>query len=95
MQVVKAVWAGGVHPEKGGKFGAMHLDKFTITLVQGTDTVDVHPFQIADLSDNDNNLDLCLKQSGNPVHLRVEANIALDPRDDKNPATEVDIVSRW
>ncbi|MDX2061462.1 MAG: hypothetical protein SFY70_00210 [Bacteroidia bacterium] len=87
--------AKGVHPEKGGKFDATHLERFTVTLVQGTDTLTVHPFQLADMSDNDNNLDLCLKQTGTPIRVRVEANTALDPRNDKNPATEVAIVSRW
>ena len=55
----------------------------------------VNPFLLADLNDNDNNIDLCIKEPGIPLHLRVNENIAIDPRDDKNPKTEVEIISRW
>lgn len=94
-QVVKAVWAGGVRGKDGNELGETALDSFTVALVQGSDTLLVHPFQLADLADNDNNIDLCLKESGTPVYLHVTANTAIDPRDDLNPATEVAIRSRW
>jgi hypothetical protein len=55
----------------------------------------VKPFQLADLKDNDNNIDLCLKETGVPIWVKVNANIAIDPRGDKNPQTQIKVVSRW
>ena len=93
--VVKAVWAGGVRAVNGEELGANELSAFEVALVQGSDTLIVTPFELADLSDNDNNIDLCLAESGTPVSLRVKENTAIDPRDDKNPRTEIEVVSRW
>jgi len=93
--VVKAVWSGGVRAVNGEELGENELHNFKVTLVQGTDTLTVTPFQLADLGDNDNNTDLCLKESGIPISLSVKENTAIDPRDDKNPRTEIEVVSRW
>jgi hypothetical protein len=94
-KVVKAVWAGGVRAVNGKELGDNELNAFEVTLVQGMDTLTVTPFQLADLSDNDNNIDLCLNENGTPIKLVVKENTAIDPRDDKNPRTEIEIVSRW
>jgi hypothetical protein len=93
--VVKVVWAGGVRAVNGKELGDNELNAFEVTLVQGMDTLTVTPFQLADLSDNDNNIDLCLNENGTPIKLVVKENTAIDPRDDKNPRTEIEIVSRW
>ncbi|NQZ76895.1 MAG: hypothetical protein HRT61_12460 [Ekhidna sp.] len=93
--IVKAVWAGGVRAVNGDELGANELNAFQVTLVQGADTVTVTPYQLADLSDGDNNTDLCLSESGIPVKLEVKENTAIDPRNDKNPRTAIEIVSRW
>jgi hypothetical protein len=93
--VVKAVWAGGVRAVNGEELGNPELGAFVVTMLVGTDTIEVSPYQLADLSDNDNNIDLCLKESGIPVKLTVKANTAIDPRDDQNPATEIEVISRW
>ena len=93
--VVKAVWSGGVRAVNGEELGENEKNDFTVTLVNGSDTLQVTPFQLADLGDNDNNIDLCLKESGVPIKLEVKENIAIDPRDDKNPKTEIKILSRW
>lgn len=95
QMVVKAVWAGGVRALSGEELGANELSAFVVTMVAGADTVEVSPFQLADLSDNDNNIDLCLKAAGVPIKLTVAAHTAIDPRDDPNPRTEVQVVSRW
>lgn len=68
---------------------------FYVKIVQGQDTVEVQPFQIADLDDNENNIDLCIKEAGVPIAVRADANIAIDPNDDLNPATERVVLSRW
>jgi hypothetical protein len=93
--VVKVVWAGGVRAVDKGQLGANELKDFEVTMVQGNDTLKVKPFQLADLKDNDNNIDLCLKETGVPIWVKVNANIAIDPRGDKNPQTQIKVVSRW
>ena len=93
--VVKAVWSGGVRALNGEELGENEKDDFIVTLVNGTDTIQVRPFKLADLGDNENNIDLCLKESGIPIRVEANANIAIDPNDDKNPRTEVEVVSRW
>lgn len=93
--VVKAVWSGGVRAVNGDELGRNELSNFRITLIQGLDTITVMPYQLADLSDNDNNVDLCLKEQGIPIKLTVKENTAIDPRGDLNPETEVLVVSRW
>lgn len=93
--VVKAVWSGGVRAINGEELGENEKNDFMVTLVSGSDTVKVSPFQLADLGDNENNIDLCLKQSGIPILVQVNENIAIDPNDDKNPKTQIEVVSRW
>jgi hypothetical protein len=93
--VVKVVWAGGVRALNGEELGENELDDFIVTLVNGSDTLKVTPFKLADLRDSENNIDLCLKQSGTPISVQVNENIAIDPRDDKNPKTEIKVLSRW
>jgi hypothetical protein len=93
--VVKAVWSGGVRAINGEELGDNEKDDFIVTLIQGADTIRVNPFQLADLNDNENNIDLCLKEEGIPIFVEVNENVAIDPNDDKNSKTKVEIVSRW
>ena len=94
-RVVRAVWSGGVRALNGDELGDNELNAFEVTMIIDKDTVIVHPFQLADLNDNDNNTDLCLREKGTPIKVAIKANTAIDPRDDPNPATEIEIVSRW
>ncbi len=93
--VVRAVWAGGVRALNGNELGQNELNGFEVTMVQGMDTLTIAPFELADLGDNDNNIDLCLKASGIPIFVDVNENIAIDPRGDKNPKARIKVVSRW
>ena len=93
--VVRAVWSGGVRAINGKDFGDNELDAFQVTMVNGLDTIKVRPYKLADLKDGDNNLDLCLKKKGIPILVEVKAGIAIDPRDDKNPQTQKEIIRRW
>ena len=95
QMVVRAVWSGGVKAINGKDLGDNELEGFQVTLVQGKDTIKVHPYKLADLKDNDNNIDLCLKKNGIPILVQAKAGIAIDPRDDPNPETHMEIVSRW
>ena len=71
------------------------LQHFTVILKRRNKTIEVQPFQIADTDDNDNNIDLCIKEKGVPVSVSVKANTAIDPRDDANEHSQIKIVSRW
>jgi hypothetical protein len=93
--VVKIVWSGGVRSVSGGELGDNELKDIIVTMVLGKDTTKVIPFKLADLGDSENNIDLCLKQVGIPIRVEVSENIAIDPNDDMNPRTQVNVVSRW
>ncbi len=95
VQAVRTVWAGGVRALNGKELGDDELASFNVTIVQGNDTILANPFMLADLGDNDNNIDLCLKEQGIPILVEADANIAMDPRDDPNPATRMTVMSRW
>lgn len=93
--VVRVVWTGGVRAVNGNELSEKELDGFEVTMVKGVDTLIIAPYQLADLADNDNNIDLCLKESGIPIFVHVKENIAIDPRGDKNPETKTKVVNRW
>ena len=93
--VVRTVWAGGVRAMNGEELGNDELKNFVIFLKTSRDTVQVTPFQIADTGDNDNNIDLCISESGTPIAVSVEANTAIDPRDDANAFSSAKVISRW
>lgn len=93
--VVRAVWSGGVRSAEGKELGDAELKHFHVKLVVENDTIVVHPFQLADLDDNENNIDLCIKEAGIPISVKADENIAIDPNDDLNPETEREVVSRW
>lgn len=95
VQVVRLVWAGGVRATNGNELGEAELAAHTVTLVQANDTIKVQPFMLADLRDNDNNIDLCLKENGIPIKVSVTAGIAMDPRNDVNAYTASPVLSRW
>ena len=94
-KVVRIVWAGDVKATDGNELGEKQLTSFTISLIQHSDTIKVHPFHIADIDDNDNNIDLCIKEEGIPILVEAKENIAIDPRGDKNPKTKMKIIGRW
>ncbi len=93
--VVRTVWAGGVRAMDGEELGKRELNRFSIRLVNQNDTIQVNPFQIGDIGDNDNNIDLCIKEDGTPIAVSVKANTAIDPRDDPNEFSKINILSRW
>jgi hypothetical protein len=67
------------------------IEGFERSILSGiTKGLDAYSFD-----DNDNNIDLCLDESGIPILLQVNEKVAIDPRGDKNPETKVAIKSRW
>jgi len=93
--VVKVVWSGGVRAINGKELGDNELNDFIVTLVNGSDTIKVKPFKLADLGDSENNIDLCIKESGIPILIQVNEGVAIDPNNDKNTRTETKVLSRW
>ena len=93
--VVRAVWAGGVRAVNGNELGENEHDAFQVTMISGEDTIKVRPYQLADINDGDNNIDLCLKEKGVPILIEADAGIAIDPRGDQNPQTKMKVTSRW
>ncbi|WP_165783692.1 hypothetical protein [Leptospira kmetyi] len=93
--VVRIVWAGGVRAADGQELGDRDLKRFRIRMTSGKKTWTAFPYQIADIDDNDNNIDLCISEKGIPKFVEVEANTAIDPRGDANPYTKKEILSRW
>jgi hypothetical protein len=84
--VIRLVWAGGVELENGRQLNDAYLDRFTVTLANGST---IHPFAFADLFDNDNNQLICLDTDVAPTSVAVEAGILVDPNHDLNPATSI------
>jgi len=93
--VVRTVWAGGVRALSGEELGANELQNFDVYLQVEGDTIVAHPFKLADLRDNDNNIDLCIDEEGIPLKVSVKVNTAIDPRGDANDFTSMEVISRW
>ena len=93
--VIRTVWAGGVRAMNGEELGEDELQQFTVILESRKKKIEVHPFQIADVGDGDNNIDLCIREKGTPISVNVKANTAIDPRNDANDFTEIEILNRW
>jgi hypothetical protein len=94
--VVRVVWSGGVRSPEGKEIGENERKHFHVKLkLENGELIEVNPFQIADLSDNENNIDLCIQEAGLPISVKADANIAIDPNDDLNAVTEIEVISRW
>ena len=91
-QIVRVAWAGGVVLENGDELGDVERQLYTVT-VQAADgtTRDVIPFALGDLGDGDNNHKLCLDTDERPLSVSFPAGILVDPNDDLNPATTVQV----
>jgi hypothetical protein len=91
-QIVRATWAGGVRLASGDEAGDAERQLYRVTLVRPDDTrVDVVPFALADLNDNDNNHSLCLDVTGTAIAVTFPAGHLVDPNRDLNPETRVDV----
>lgn len=94
-QVVNVTWAGGVRKLGGDEADDIVRQRYkvTVTLADGSET-GVTPFALADLVDGDNNHKLCLNVPGTPKSVFFPAGYLIDPRDDPNPDTSVQITNR-
>lgn len=86
-QVVRAVWAGGVTLPDDGEPGEAERALYRVSVAGA----EVTPFALADLADGDNNHLLCLDVAGEPEAVAFPGGHLVDPNDDLNPETQVDI----
>jgi hypothetical protein len=85
-QIVVVVWAGGVRPLPGVT-PADHRLGYSVATAAG----DVVPMALGNLGDGDNYEHLCLDTVAIPLRASMRGGLLMDPRDDPNPATDVEI----
>jgi hypothetical protein len=91
-QIVRVVWAGGVSRPDGEALGDAERGRYVVTVESSTGTSSVVKADaLADLSDGDNNHELCLGTDDTPTVVSFPAGHLVDPRGDLNPATTIAI----
>ena len=85
-QIVVVVWAGGVRPMPG-----VTSDDHRLGYSVATTTGDVVPIAVGNLGDRDNYEHLCLDTVATPFRASMKGGLLMDPRDDPNPATAIDV----
>ena len=91
-QIVRVTWEGGVTKPEGGDPDDKERVLYEVTVADpDTGEVATQPFALGDLHDNDNNHKLCLDTPHPATHVAFPAGYLTDPRDDLNPATEIDV----
>jgi hypothetical protein len=88
-QIIVVVWAGGVRPRPG-----VTLDDHRLGYSVATTAGAVVPTALGNLGDGDNYEHLCLDTVATPLRASMRGGLLMDPRDDPNPATDVDIAGR-
>ncbi len=90
-QIVRVTWVGGITKPGGDEADDKERLQYKVTVKQGSKTIKVIPFALADLGDGDNNHKLCLDVDGEPKSVFFAAGFLTDPRDDLNPITEIEV----
>ena len=85
-QIVVVVWAGGVRPLPG-----VTPDDHRLGYSVATTSGEVVPMALGNLGDGDNYEHLCLDTMATPLRASMRGGLLMDPRDDPNPATDVEI----
>jgi hypothetical protein len=80
------VWSGGVTKPGGEEIDDLERKAYRVSLIDGSA---VTPFAIGDLSDGDNNHELCLESGIQAQRVEFPAGLLTDPREDLNPATAI------
>lgn len=92
VQVVRATWAGGITKVGGDEVDDNERVAYRVTLrSEDGQESNVVPFAIGDLGDGDNNHELCLDQSEEPLGVQFSAGFVTDPREDLNPKTQMTV----
>ncbi len=93
-QVVRATWAGGVRLPNGDELGDAERALYRVTVERPDGSSDeIVPAALADLGDRDNNHLLCLDTSAPAVSVSFPGGHLVDPNQDLNPNTHVDVNS--
>lgn len=93
LQIVQVTWQGGItNASNTAELGDQERMEYLVTLDTPDGLVDVVPFDLGDLDDNDNNNDLCLDVVGTPVAVFMGANIVSDPSGVTNPETSIAVL---
>jgi len=83
VQIVRAVWSGGVTIPGGEEAGERERAQYLVTLqAEDGTTRDVTPFALADIGDGDNNHLLCLDVDGTPIMVTFPEGYLYDPNAD-------------
>lgn len=91
-QIIRAVWDGGVRPIPEKMQDASLADLYSITIEHSDGThATVAPFSVGNLADTDNNHELCLDVEGKPIKVMFPGGYLMDPNDDENDDTSVEI----
>ena len=85
-QIIVVVWAGGVRP-----MPRVTPDDHRLGYSVATAAGDVVPIALGNLRDGDNYEHLCLDTVATPLRASMRGGLLMDPRDDPNPATDVEI----
>jgi hypothetical protein len=90
--IVRAVWVGGITKPGGDEIDEREMQQYRVEMrTSDGQIVEVTPFAVGDLSDNDNNHDLCLDVEGEALRVSFPAGALTDPNEDLNPATSVEV----
>ena len=89
-QAVQLTWEGGVTGPQGADFAEAQRTAISILLENGNR---VNPLSLGD-DDPDNHVIACLIETSPALSVRVEAGFFHDPRDDANPGTDAEVISK-
>jgi len=85
-QIIVVVWAGGVRPMPGVKHENHRLG-YSVETTDG----DVLPIDVGNLGDRDNYEHLYLDTDSKPLRVSMKGGLLIDPRDDPNPTTSIEV----
>jgi len=92
-QVVRVTWTGGISLPTGVPMGDGEGALYRVTMSQVSGArQEVTPISLADLGDRDNNHHLCLDTDIQPISVSFPAGHFVDPNQDLNPDTDVDLM---
>ena len=89
-QTVQLTWQGGVTGPRGADLAEPQRTAVSILLDNGNS---VNPLSLAD-DDPDNHVIACIAETSPAVSVSVVAGFFYDPRDDANPATRINVISK-
>ena len=91
---MRVTWTGGIRLRNGQEISNNDKDLYRITakVTNGVTKV-ITPSSIADLNDGDNNHLLCLDTDMKPLNISFPEGYIVDPNQDPNPATQINIIN--